>query len=361
MSLKAKIPAASGGHRLRGLASAALSVLSIAAVAYLVIAPVSGKPGKVQLQAQTKPVPATLPTDAPPLPAAPASLPAAPTIPTGPSPALALRVATWNVRDCAAWDSEKKERIALHDRVARMIKNARADIIILEEVQSDESKGGDIALLSVALAREGWAMPYMAVVNAKGEDDLAVFSRYAIEEYRPVLEPGPGDAWPRPGIFASIDVSGTTLDVYGFHFKAMGDAASEKARLSQAEALGRYLSATYGVELTKKAIVVAGDFNTANASDLAGESSTLGVLRLAEDGDASNDFLDVNYYYLRESPTFSDSRYSSILDHILVSPRLAARFDARRVQVLRPPLEQGKIPTSDHNMVIVEILPSAGN
>ena len=352
--MKAKTPADSGGLRLRGFASAALSVLSIAAVAYLVLAPVSGKPGEVQLQAQTKPAPATLP-------AAPAALPAASAIPSSPNPGLALRVATWNVRDCAAWDPEKKERIALHDRVARMIKNARADIIILEEVQSDEAKGGDIALLSVALAREGWAMPYVAVVDAKGEDDLAVFSRYAIEEYRPVLEPGPGDKWPRPGIFASIDASGSILDVYGFHFKAMGDAASEKARRAQAEALGRYLVASYGRDLTSKAIVVAGDFNTANASDLAGESSTLGALRLAEDGDASNDFLDANYSFLREEPTFEDSRYSSILDHILISPLLAARFESSMVQVLSPPLEQGKIPTSDHTMVIVEILPFAGN
>lgn len=343
--MKGKPPAASGGLRLRSLASAALSVLSIAAVAYLVLAPVSGRPGSVPLQAQTKP--------------APAASPGSGTV--SPGPEIALRVATWNVRDCAAWDPVAKERIALHDYVARMIREARADIIILEEVQSDEGKGGDIALLSVALAREGWAMPYVAVVNAKGEDDLAVFSRYKIEDYRPVLEPGPSDNWPRPGIFASIEAGGALLDVYGFHFKAMGDAASERARRAQAEALGRYLVATYGPGLSSRAIIVAGDFNTANASDLAGESSTLGALRLAEDNDAANDFLDANYFYRRDEPTFADSRYSSILDHILVSPALAARFDASKVLVLTPPPGQGKIPTSDHNMVIAEILPPRGN
>ncbi|MFA5851639.1 MAG: endonuclease/exonuclease/phosphatase family protein [Spirochaetales bacterium] len=343
--MKGKPPVASGGPRFRSIAAAALSILSIAAVAYLALAPLSGKQGSILLQAQEKPAPSTLPN----------------TNPAPSSPKAALRVATWNVRDCAAWDPVAKERIPLHDSVARMIKDARADIIILEEVQSDEAKGGDIALLSVALAREGWAMPYVAVVNAKGEDDLAVFSRYRIEDYRPVLEPGPADKWPRPGIFASIDAGGAVLDVYGFHFKAMGDAASEKTRRAQAEALGRYLVAMYGMGLSSKAIIVAGDFNTANASDLAGESSTLGALRLAEDSDASNDFLDANYFFRRDEPTFVDSRYSSILDHILLSPVLAARVDASKVLVLAPPPRQGKIPTSDHSMVIVEIFPPRGH
>ncbi len=65
-------------------------------------------------------------------------------------------------------------------------------------------------------------MPYVAVVNAKGEDDLAVFSRYKIEDYRPVLEPGPSDNWPRPGIFASIEAGGARLDVYVYPLQGDG-------------------------------------------------------------------------------------------------------------------------------------------
>lgn len=321
--------------RFRPFAAAALSLLTIGAVAYLATVPLSGRSGNVLLHAE---------------PAAPV----APPISEG-AAGPALRVATWNVRDCAAWDAAAKERIPLHDYVARTIKDARADIVVLEEIQSDEDKGGDIALLSVALAKEGWAMPFVAVVNAKGEDDLAVFSRLKISDYGSVLEPGKTDPWPRPGIRASVEVAGTFLDVYGFHFKAMGDEKSESTRKAQARALALHLLAVYGESLPSKAIVLAGDFNTANGSDLSGEDSTIGALRLSEDDDPSNDFLDANYRYRRDEPTFVDSRYSSVLDHILISPALAAGFDESRVEVLTPASGPEKSPTSDHKVVLVEI------
>jgi endonuclease/exonuclease/phosphatase family metal-dependent hydrolase len=334
--MRKKPLAAASGNRFRSLAAATLSLLTIGAVAYLAIAPISGNSGNVLLQAQEKPVPAL---DRP--------------VPL--APATTLRIATWNVRDCAATDPSTKERLSFHEQIAITIRDARADIVVLEEVQSDEGKGGDIALLSVALAREGWAMPYVAVVNARGEDDLALFSRLKITEYRSVLDPSQGDPWPRPGIFASIDAGETMLDIYGFHFKAMGDATSEKARLAQAEAIGQYLVATYGLSLSSRAIILAGDFNTANASDLQEKASTLSALRLAGDGDATNDFLDVNYIYRPNEPTFVDSRYSSILDHILISATLAHGIGKDKVEVLKPSPGHENIPTSDHNMVLVEI------
>ncbi|MCE1195112.1 endonuclease/exonuclease/phosphatase family protein, partial [bacterium] len=311
--------------RLGRAVVATLGALTVAAVAYLAVAAASPGPKNTLLQAAERPSP-------PPAAAAPPPPKAA--RPAGGSPAPAgqppgpggptLRVATWNVRDCAAWDAASGERIALHDYVAGSIKAAAADVIVLEEIQADGSKGGDIALLSVALARAGWAMPYVAVVDAKGEDDLAVFSRYKIDRDGPVLEPGAAGAWPRPGIFASVEAEGGKLDLYGFHFKAMGDAKSASARRAQAEALGDYLRATYGAGLPKAAIVVAGDFNIAADSDLGEKNSTLSALRLTGDGDPANDFTALNDRFRRNEPTFVDSRYSSVLDHILVSPALAA-------------------------------------
>ncbi len=355
--------------RWRSLATAALSLLTIAAVVFLVVSAFSGSPNNVLLQAQENP---TLEIQAPlkPAPLKQDTLkaaPAAPAVKEAPAPGTvgtvgalgaadpSLRVATWNVRDCAAMDAASNSRVALHDFVARSIKAARADIIVLEEIQSDESKGGDIALLSVALAREGWAMPFVAVVNARGEDDLAIFSRYRIADYGPVLEPAKTDPWPRPGIRASIQAGSGSLDLYGFHFKAMGDEKSERARRAQAEALGLHLLAAYGEGLTSRAIVLAGDFNTANDSDFLTKASTMSALRLADDADKSNDFLDTNYSYRQGEPTFVDSRYSSILDHVLISPTLAAGFDKKKVEVLTPSPGPGRIPTSDHNMVLVEI------
>ncbi|PKL04562.1 MAG: hypothetical protein CVV53_08835, partial [Spirochaetae bacterium HGW-Spirochaetae-9] len=109
--------------------------------------------------------------------------------------------------------------------------------------------------------------------------------------------------------------------------------------------------------LTTKAIVLAGDFNTANASDLGAVASTLSALRLADDADKTNDFLATNFSFRKTEPTFVDSRYSSVLDHILLSPALAAGFDGARVKVLQPAAGPGAIPTSDHRLVLVEITP----
>ncbi len=142
----------------------------------------------------------------------------------------------------------------------------------------------------------------------------------------------------------------------------MGDAASERARRAPAEALGRYLVATYALVCHRRAIRGGRLQHGQTHSDLAGESSTHGALRLAETDVAANDISRCQLFLdRRDEPTFADSRYSSILDHILVSPALAARFDASKVLVLTPPPGQGKIPTSDHNMVIAEILPPRGN
>ncbi|MDP2792107.1 MAG: endonuclease/exonuclease/phosphatase family protein [Rectinemataceae bacterium] len=316
----------------RDKAVTGLSFLTLAAVIALLAAAFAGGPKTVLLQAQEGP--------------------------TAPAPlASSVKIATWNIRDCAASDKSTGERISLHDSVALTIKEAEADIIVLEEIQSDEAKGGDIALLSVALARAGWAMPFVAVVDTRGEDDLAVFSRYKIVEQGPILEPGQADPWPRSGIYASIDVGGISVDVLGFHFKAMGDEKSETTRRAQAKALGLHLIATYGAALTTKAIVLAGDFNTANASDLGAKDSTLSALRLADDGDRTNDFLATNYSFRGSEPTFVDSRYSSVLDHILLSPALADGFDGTRVKVIPPAAGSGAIPTSDHRLVLVEITP----
>lgn len=335
---------------LREKAVAGLSFLTLAAVLALVAAAFAGGPNTVLLQAQEQPAPTAL---RPPV-AAPAQSPTQ-TLPA--SGASSFIIASWNVRDCAASDKSTGERISLHDTIALTIKEARADIIVLQEIQSDDAKGGDIALLSVALARAGWAMPYVAVVDVRGEDDLAIFSRYRIAEQGPVLDPGQADPWPRSGIYASIDLGVMRLDLLGFHFKALGDEKSEKTRRAQAQALGRHLTATYGAELATKAVVLAGDFNTANASDLGAKASTLSALRLADDADKGNDFLATNFSFRGDEPTFVDSRYSSVLDHILLSPALAAGFDGSRVQVLRPSIAPGEIPTSDHRLVLVEIFP----
>ena len=382
--------------KFRSVAAASLILLGVAAILGLVLLPLSGHSGTVLIYADQAPETVSVPEPAatvsptkaaPPTPVAPpaaavqptkttpptptvppaAETPSAAATPSSPSlsPATAaagsdnknsmLRVGSWNVRDCAAWDEAVKERIALHDYVAATIRDARADIMLFQEIQSDESKGGDIALLSVALAKQGWAMPYTAVVNAKGEDDLAVFSRYKIEVEERILEPSTTDPWPRPGIYAMVKVAGLPLHLYGFHFKAMGDAKSEAARKAQALALAQILAERHEGALDSDWIIVAGDFNTANPGDLAGADSTLSSLRLMGDEDPENDFLALNYQFRPDSPSFVDSRYKSVLDHILVSPSLAAGLDKDSIHLIEAVQGPGAIPTSDHRLLLAEV------
>jgi len=57
-------------------------------------------------------------------------------------PTPTLRFATWNVRDCAATDPASGERLSFHDDIARAIRDARVDIIALQEIQADSANGG---------------------------------------------------------------------------------------------------------------------------------------------------------------------------------------------------------------------------
>jgi endonuclease/exonuclease/phosphatase family metal-dependent hydrolase len=268
-------------------------------------------------------------------------------------------VATWNLRDCAANDGSG-QRISLHDGIAQAIKDAQVDIVVAEEVQVDSKKGGDIALLSVALAQTGWSMPYVCTVDPPGEDDLAIFSKYPIRQSGEFAAPQKQDPWPRTGIAASIDVGGKDLDVYGFHFKAMGDSSSVASRRAQALAIYNGLNAKYGPALSSQSIVLAGDFNTTNADEFSGKNATFSILSFKNDNDPSNDFLDTNYRYLPTEPTFVDSKYRSVLDHVFVSPVLARSIGKEDVRIFTSPKvevpnAEGKFPLSDHNMVAVDV------
>lgn len=337
--------------KFRSAAATSLILLGVAVILALAILPLFGHSGTVLIhtdQGQTLESP---------LKPALQELTTAPVAAVNEASAgVTLRIGSWNVRDCAAWDEAAGERIALHDYVAAAVRKAEADVMLFQEIQSDESKGGDIALLSVALAKQGWSMPYTAVVNAKGEDDLAIFSRYKIEAEERLLEPTEADPWPRPGIYARIGAAQTPLHLYGFHFKAMGDAKSEAARRAQASALVKVLAERHSGSLDSDRIIVAGDFNTANASDLEGSDSTLATLSSLGDQDPDNDFLALNYHFLPAVPSFVDSRYRSVLDHILVSPSLKAGISKDSIHVIEAVEGPGTIPTSDHRLLLAEIV-----
>lgn len=333
------------GGDSRSRLSAILGLLTVAAVLALIIVAIGAELGAMPSIQPLAPAPAPIASTTTTAATSPVAATLNPTI----------RIATWNVRDCAATDAVTKERISFHDRIAQTIQSHGLDIVAFQEIQADSGNGGDIALLSVALAKAGWAMPFTAVVDAKGSDDLAIFSRYKIVDQGSLLLPANADPWPRPGIYARISIGQTFLDVYGFHFKALGDPRSEEARKAQAKALAHYLKERYNDGLKTANIVLAGDFNTANPGDLAKLDSTLSYLRLAHDEDPANDLLDTNFTFKKDSPTFVDSRYSSVLDHILLSPGLAKGVSREKIFIFEALPGIGRIPTSDHHIVAVDL------
>lgn len=324
-----------------GRLPAVMSVLTLAAVLGLFVIAIGQKSGSLRISAQETVLspPKTFPAETPAITAS----------------AIPIRIANWNIHDCAFYNAKTKEREPLHQYVAKALHEAKVDIVVFEEIQGDTKKGGDIALLSVSLAKEGWSMPYVALSTSKSEDDIAVFSRYKIVESGQVLVPGSSDLWPRPGIYARISLGSQDLDIYGFHFKAMDDEKSHEARLAQAKALADLLISRYEAELSQKPIILAGDFNTVSSADFLENHSVLSFLSMKEDTDSSNDFLPVNYSFYPAEPTFVDKNYRSLLDHILISASLAKNASEKNTFVMQPPSTEAGIPVSDHRMIVTDI------
>jgi len=327
-----------------------MGILTTASILFLIAITVVEKPATVQVRVDRPAPPVTI-----------VEKPAGTGFSGRQAQAKKVRIGTWNLRDCAATD-KAGERVSFHGSIAGAIRDAGVDIIVLEEVQVDSKKGGDIALLSVALAEAGWAMPYVCSIDPAGEDDLAIFSKYPIRSSGEFAEPSEDGQWPRPGISASIEVDGARLDIFGFHFKAMSDHGSEAERRAQAAAVARELDARYGSGLSTAAIVLAGDFNTTNARELLPKNSTMSILAMRDDTNPGNDFLDVNYRFFPQEPTFTDNHYCSVLDHVLVSPALARTVTKDSVRIVPAPDGHENIPVSDHRMVVVDLrLPDAGD
>jgi endonuclease/exonuclease/phosphatase family metal-dependent hydrolase len=275
--------------------------------------------------------------------------------PKADSAALSLRVLSWNLRDCAATDGKTGERLALHEPIAEVLASLRPDIAAFEEIQQDDEKGGDIALLQVALAKAGWAMPYQTSIETGGQDDIALFSREPILSSEAVLEPGPSDSWPRPGLHAVVDAQRAKLDVFVFHFKAMPDKDSEFSRKAQAKAVADLIRRDLAQGSLSSLAVVAGDFNTDNPGDRGAPTSTLGFLELKDDADPSNDFTDAIESLRPQVPTFVDSRYRSVLDHLILSPQAASALKPGSALVYKDIPSVGSVPISDHRPVLVEL------
>lgn len=270
---------------------------------------------------------------------------------------VALTVMAYNAENYDASDTTR------HASLATMIKNASAEIVILTETSTTGATSA-IPSLQSALSLAGWVLPHAAIVDVGTEQDIAVLSLYTIESYAAFRSPtSVGGIWPRPGLIAAVSVSNgsetATLEIVGLHLKASysSDSPSQEAsnvgkRIAQAADLMDYFRGVYDNGITDRYILVAGDMNTWRPGDRGSPTSTLGYLRSYDDASPSNDFTAVNEQYL---PATSTHQLGSVLDHIILSPALFARYRPGSIQVKTADQSVTMSALSDHYPVLLEL------
>jgi endonuclease/exonuclease/phosphatase family metal-dependent hydrolase len=264
-----------------------------------------------------------------------------------------ITVMSYNVEDFY------RESTNRHEAIAQLMKSMSVEVAVLCEVQANGSNPGstqdDVSLLKTALSNIGWAMPYSCFADDY-YDDIVIISKYPIKTSEEILPPGGSATWPRAGIKAVIEISdGTTTKDYtvmGFHLKAMEDGIQK--RIDQAKALADYFRATYSAStLSTGYFIVAGDMNTFTVGDRSpAETCTLGYLRLLDDADATNNFTAVNEALL---PTTATHQLGSVLDHIILSPALYAKYQSGTITVKATDTDFDMTKLSDHYPVLLEL------
>ncbi|MFM8357688.1 MAG: endonuclease/exonuclease/phosphatase family protein, partial [Verrucomicrobiota bacterium] len=169
---------------------------------------------------------------------------------TAPDPAdSTLRVLTYNTHHGEGVDG----RLDL-ERIARVIRDARADLVALQEVDRRAHRTGGIDQSAEYLrrtGRSGWygaAMPFQG-----GEYGQVLLSRWPLAEPRVIRLPGTPGREPRIAVTAVVEPPGWgRLRWTGLHFDA---SRADEDRWEQAGALLRELSGEAIPQLA------AGDFN----------------------------------------------------------------------------------------------------
>ncbi len=285
-------------------------------------------------------------------------------IPAIPGPTL--RLAFFNVEDF-----NSSAGTGTWGTVADIIATNRIDVIVLSE-----SEPYDTGKLDAALKARGVSMTWRMTTsnttdpNADGifDDEVSVWSRFAITQFDQVArgfypDPVSGKTVSAPRFVArvKIQVGSRSLWVYGAHLKADDTESDRQRRRAQAHALEEYITSMHVEE--SDWIMIAGDMNTITPSVEFIDAGTIGYLTMKSDNPANiaNDFTAVNLAHLPlpdgytwRSPSWP-SPYAfpdAILDHIILSPAMYARYLSDSVTILM----KGVTPRiSDHYPVMLDV------
>jgi endonuclease/exonuclease/phosphatase family metal-dependent hydrolase len=302
---------------------------------------------------------------------------------SAPAPGPYLIIAVLNAED---FHTENQVGLGIHTAgtyaaVADLIEANAIDIIVFNECSP-----WDARQLSDALAARDIAMTYRITSTRTSnpqsddrfDDEISIFSRFNITHFSQIIRgdyPYPDDGGyynaPRFILRARVDVGGRPIYFYGAHLKATSASTLEtdiKRRRAQAHALETFIKANHTPETDS--IVILGDMNTTEASEFT-YTGTLGCLMLKCDnpGNTANDFIAVNVKYLPIDwnglgyPSghsggytwrsyFSHNPWTGLLDHIILSPALYARYVPDSVDILLKGVEPR---ISDHYPILLKI------
>lgn len=193
---------------------------------------------------------------------------------------VVVRVMTWNLKwfpggSPAAGPAEQARQVA---EVAATLREARPDVLVLQEVRSLEDAENVIKAAQLPLTVQVCSR-FGAAHGALAGQQIAIASRFgAVAAWSAAWQRGWAGA-PRGYAYARLDVDGRIVHVYGLHLKSNvgGDAAVNASKREDAvEQLLKHVDAQVkasGSDL----VVVGGDFNTSfESAPLAGER-TLGT------------------------------------------------------------------------------------
>lgn len=235
-----------------------------------------------------------------------------------------------------AWKGDPVLSRAHRDSVARVIRVLDADILMLQEVENQETLE---MLIAESLSDMGYAAYLVDGRDSFTGQDVGLLSRVPIDEIgrtdeRASVGTTRQDYGVSKNMWARLDLGGIPTTLIGVHFLARPDDIERKPRReAQAEVIRRLVEQEMAAG---RAVAVLGDFNDFDdvVPDRAGSfpiTEVLATIRRAGSGpedDLRNVAADVpqaeryTAYYDRNRNNEIDSGELSSLDHLLLSPRL---------------------------------------
>jgi endonuclease/exonuclease/phosphatase family metal-dependent hydrolase len=175
---------------------------------------------------------------------------------TGPTTQQELRVLSYNIHHA---NPPGKTGLIDIDAIARVINDARPDIVALQEVDKGTARSGAIDEAKLLAERTGMQYQfYKAIDHDGGEYGLAILSRYPLKATKQVPLPQHTKAENRILALATVQVNGQDIVIANTHLDAT--RAHENRILQMKEILKT-------LETEQLPIILSGDLNSVAGSE----------------------------------------------------------------------------------------------